>query len=260
MIILPSKDYRNSLNEKIATYQFLAKVGCPVFDSILLDENEEMTEEKLKVIKNVLKSDYCTVRYQYVKPCFNPIKGGNRATLTVRDLIDKRVAGTQMWLLQPIDRTKNIYGINVRVNRSLASLVVECVGKGFDVSDLNRGNISPHESISFNYPIEYGWQNEWWKFIKVEIVPWQQFQNDKLIRLKKLESFGLKTSDKIFDDEYKPLPFDVLEKLLVSIQNIDGNWKKSDEYIISISMNYDGKLVFWDIQTPSGKVRILGKH
>ena len=260
MIILPSKDYRNSSNEKIETYQFLSKVGCPVFDSILLEEKEIITEEKLQVIKSVLRSDYCTVRYQYIRACSNPIKGGNKVELTVKDLMSKRVEGTLMWLLQPIDRTKNIYGINIHVNRNFEAIVVECVGRGFDVSDLNRGNISPHESILFNYPIEYGWQNEWWKFIKIEMVSRQQFQDDKLIRLKKLENFGLKPSIKIFDDEFKPLPYDVLEKLLVYIQKVDDNWTESDEYIFSISMNYDGKLVFWDIQTPGGKVKILGKH
>ena len=34
-------------------------------------------------------------------------------------------------------------------------------------------------------------------------------------------------------------------------------WDKSDEYTISISMNNNGKLVFWDIQTPVGKSKIL---
>ena len=40
MIILPSKEYNNPTNEKITTYQFLSNVGCPVFDSVLFDENE----------------------------------------------------------------------------------------------------------------------------------------------------------------------------------------------------------------------------
>ena len=40
MIILPSKEYNNPNNEKITTYQFLSNVGCPVFDSVLFDENE----------------------------------------------------------------------------------------------------------------------------------------------------------------------------------------------------------------------------
>ena len=38
---------------------------------------------------------------------------------------------------------------------------------------------------------------------------------------------------------------------------VDESWDKSDEYTVSISMNSNGKLVFWDIQTPLGKLKIL---
>ena len=113
MIILPSKEYNNPNNEKITTYQFLSNVGCPVFDSVLFDENESITKEKLITLKEVLQSEYCTIRYQYVKPSINPIRGGNKSKIDLDELKSKQVDGTQMWLLQPIDRTKNIYGINM---------------------------------------------------------------------------------------------------------------------------------------------------
>ena len=70
MIILPSNDYKNYHNEKISTYQFLARIGCPVFDSILLEENEDITEEKVATIRKVLCSNYCTLRYQYIRLIF----------------------------------------------------------------------------------------------------------------------------------------------------------------------------------------------
>ena len=170
------------------------------------------------------------------------------------------VDGTQMWLLKPIDRTKNIYGINIKVNRITESIIIECVGKGFDVSDLNRGNISPQEIVYFNYPIKFGWQNEWWKFMKIKIISFQKFQADKLIRLEKLKTFGLNPTMEIFDSEYKPLSFDTIAKLIEHIQSIDENWTISQEYVVSISINYDGKLVFWDIQTNSGKMKILSGY
>ena len=218
MIILPSKEYNNPNNEKITTYQFLSNVGCPVFDSVLFDENESITKEKL-------------------------------ITLKEDELKSKQVDGTQMWLLQPIDRTKNIYGINMYVNKKMESLIIESVGKGFDVSDLNRGDISPQESIYLNYPIEYGWQKEWWKYIKLN--------QDKLIRLNKLKKFDLNPNENIFDKQFVPMDYSLIEKLLNHIQSIDENWDKSDEYTVSISMNSNGKLVFWDIQTPVGKSKIL---
>jgi len=186
MIILPNEKYRNESNEKINTYQFLAHVGCPVFDSVLLAEDEKLDIEKLNIIKDVLKSDYCTVRYQYIRPTINPIKGGNKTLISLEALESRKVEGTMMWLLEPIDRTKNIYGINIYVNRNFGSFKIEIVGKGFDVSDLNRGNISPQELITAKYPIEKGWNNEWWKFLEFSYVEDIRFENDKKLRIKKL--------------------------------------------------------------------------
>ncbi len=257
MIILPNKEYRNPNNEKITTYQFLSNVGCPVFDSVLFDENERITKEKLIELKKILQSEYCTIRYQYTKPSINPIRGGNKSKVDLDELQRKQVEGTQMWLLQPIDRTKNIYGINMYVNKNLELLIIESVGKGFDVSDLNRGDISPQENISFNFPIEYGWQNEWWKYTKMNFVNQEQFNQDKLIRLNKLNKFELDSNENIFDKSFIPMDYSLIEKLLKYINSIDESWNKSDEYIVSISMNANGKLVFWDIQTPIGKSKIL---
>ena len=85
----------------------------------------------------------------------------------------------------------------------------------------------------------------------------QQFNRDKLIRLNKLRKLGLNPSENIFDKQFIPMNYSLIEKLLNHIQSIDENWDKSDEYIVSISMNSNGKLVFWDIQTPAGKSKIL---
>ena len=48
------------------------------------------------------------------------IKGGSSVDITemLDELKSKQVDGTQMWLLQPIDRTKNIYGINKGLKKS----------------------------------------------------------------------------------------------------------------------------------------------
>lgn len=96
MIILPNKEYDNLNNEKISTYQFLANVGCPVFDSVLFDENEPITKEKLEKLKEILKSEYCTIRYQYVRPSINPIRGGNKSKIDFEELQSKQIDGTQM--------------------------------------------------------------------------------------------------------------------------------------------------------------------
>ncbi len=257
MIILPNNSYKNSKNEKISTYQFLAGVNCPVLDSVLFEENEKITDSKIEQIKDVLQSDYCTVRYQYTHPTTSPIRGGSKAKLSLDELEKKLVDGTQLWLLQPIDRTKNIYGINLYVKREAGILIMECVGKGFDVSDINRGDISPQETISFDLPIRRGWQEEWWRYIKLNIVNQFEFDNNKLVRINKLNKMGVPVTEEIFDHKFIPMDCALIEKLIEHVQNIDKNWTISKEYVVSASMNNNGKLVFWDIQTPQGKRDIL---
>ena len=257
MIILPNENYKNENNEKITTYQFLNSVGCPVFDSILLDENETLTVDKLKQIREVLQSEYCTVRYQYVKPTNSPIKGGNKTLIDLETLNAKTVPNTMMWLLEAIDRTKNKYGINMYVDRIKNLFQMEVVGQGFDVSDINRGNITPQEIITAEYPFYDSWYNEWWKYMNFRFKEQEEYENDKIIRLEKLQNFGLIVDETIFNAQFKYLPYEKIEKLLHLIKNIDNAWDKSDEYVVSASVNDDNSLVFWDIQTPKNKERIL---
>ncbi len=246
------------IEKEITPSSYSKRYSLSITTSDLTDKTKEkLTKEKIVQLKETLKSEYCTIRYQYIKPCTNPIRGGNKSLIDLEKLEERKVDGTRMWLLQPIDRTKNIYGINMCVNKPLNSFVIESVRKGFDVSDINRGDITPHEVISFNYPIEMGWQNEWWKYIKLDFVSREQFENDKLIRINKLKKFGLEPQMEIFDKEYKPLDYSLVNNLIYYVNLIDEFWDKSDEYTISISMNNNGKLVFWDIQTPVGKSKIL---
>ena len=130
MIILPSKEYNNPTNEKITTYQFLSNVGCPVFDSVLFDENEPITKEKLITLKEVLQSEYCTIRYHYVKPSITPIRGGNKSNIDLELEALCKVA--------VVSSAKNggIFTINPKINLNTenSSKLLELAVKGSDPS------------------------------------------------------------------------------------------------------------------------------
>ena len=131
------------------------------------------------------------------------------------------------------------------------------VGKGFDVSDLNRGNISPHEIIHMDLPIRMGGQDEWWKFMHYSFSSDIEYQYSKRLRMQKICSMNLPVSGLIFNERYRPLPYDILEKMLryISIiyENID--YKR---FCVSCSVMY-GRIFFWDIQTFSGKNKLYFK-
>jgi hypothetical protein len=258
MIFLPSDKFDVFKKyQKIHTYLTLSRIGCPVFKSVLIENNQLSSEDIAKMIQ-YLESEYCTIRYQYTKPNTQPVRGGNKILLHYDALIEKMIPDTLLWLLEPIDRLKNNYGINIYCNRKNEALTIECVGKGFDVSDINRGDINPHQTISFDVPIEYGWYNEWWKFARFQFVSNSSFNASKDARLEKLAKLGLSANNDIFSNTYKPLILSQVEKLMKYSQLIISSLTDESEFVVSCSIDENNKFIFWDIQTPSGKKKILG--
>ena len=197
--VLDEMQYTN----KIYTYLILYKIGCPVLKSVLIKVNSICSDKELQKIKEHLNSNKCTVRYQYVAPCMNPRMGGERAQITHSLFKEKCVDGAFLWLLEPVDRILWLYGINIWFHKSHGYIYMEIVGKGFDVSDINRGIISPHEQITLDFPRRKGYYNEWWKFASFSFVSEEQYGLDKQIRLMRLYNLGYKNvSNDIFNEVY----------------------------------------------------------
>ena len=244
--------------EKVNTYQLLSKAGCPVLKSVLIENNDMLSYKSIAAISKYLGSDYCTLRYQYIKPDKNPVRGGNRIMLDYETIFRRIVDGALLWPMEPLNRLKNLYGINLLFNRRDSILVFECVGRGFDTSNLNRGDVNPHQTIYFNLPIDYGWYGEWWKFAKFEFAPDTDFQKSKLIRLKNLEKLGLDADMSIFSPRYEPLTISIIDKLLKYSEMIYNNF--SSDYFVVTSSIVGSKIIFWDISTPLGKLKIYSNN
>ncbi len=63
---------------------------------------------------------------------------------------------------------------------------------------------------------------------------------------------GYSISNNIFNVDYQPLPFDLLRELLTYISVIY-DFMKINDYCVSCSVS-EGRYIFWDIQTPDGKI------
>ncbi len=255
MIFLPNDDKHLMFQlEKLDTYIILNKIGCPVFKSVVIKSDEEINLDDIEQLKQYFKTDEATVRYQYIKPCKNPIQGGNRYKLELENLRKLQNEETYLWILEPINRLKNDYGINLFFRNN--SCKIEMVGKGFDVSDLNRGQIAPHQKISTELPLRMGLYNEWWKFLKIDFCSLEQYKLSTKIRVDKLSKMGYAIDYNIFNNKYFPLPYEKLEELLKYITILYASIK-SDDYTVSCSIS-NNKFLFWDIQTPKGKKLAYG--
>ena len=240
--------------EKIETYLTLAQIGCPVFRSVLIMPDDIINQEAIDQIQSYFKVEEVTVRYQYIRACKNPIQGGNRYKLSAEALSPLQTPDTLLWILEPINRLKNEYGINLRFHDN--QCIIEMVGKGFDVSDINRGQISPHEIVQTELPIRMGVYNEWWKFLHYSFCSQAAYEASQSIRIGKLSKMGYSVNTDIFARYYQPLPIDKLEELLKYITSIYNSVNKED-FCVSCSIA-GGHFVFWDIQTPKGKQYIYG--
>ncbi|MDR1201346.1 MAG: hypothetical protein LBL58_06925 [Tannerellaceae bacterium] len=222
--------------------------------SVIIEKNDTFSLKSINDIAKYLNSDYCTVRYQYTKPNVKPIRGGNKIALLYNVIIGNMIPDAMLWLLEPVDRLKNIYGINLFFNRHNESLLLECVGRGFDTSELNRGYMNPHQSIIFQLPIEYGWYSEWWKYAKFEFIANSEYEKSKYIRLRNLHDLKLTADAELFDSAYKPLPLYLIEKLMGYAMKLYDNLIDEEDFVVSCSILENNKIVFWDIATPKGKI------
>lgn len=240
--------------EKIDTYLTLSKLGCPVFKSALIKSDEPIRGETIRALRNYFKTEEVTVRYQYVQSSIRPVQGGNRHRLSLEAIAPLQNADTYLWLLEPIDRLKNEYGINLRFQPDQCR--IELVGQGFDVSDLNRGQISPHQAIVTELPVRMGAYNEWWKFLNYSFATQVEYLQSIDRRIEKLALMGYTVSRQIFCPRYKPLPMEWLETLLDYVSRISAHIDQ-DDFCVSASIS-DHHFIFWDIQTPAGKKRTYG--
>jgi hypothetical protein len=264
MKYLPSRDRFHGF-QKLDSYQLLNSIGCPVLRSVLIEDGDELTSDVIKNIKDYLGSECCTVRYQYKFANSSPARGGNRVKICGDTLFSKVISGTLMWLLEPTNRLTNKYGINMYFDRNKEKLLFECVGKGFDTSNINRGDMNPHQTIEFclrlqtmefYLPTDYGWNLEWWKYAKFRFASEATFEGSKSIRLDKLRLLGYDdVCESIFDQHYIPLSTSQIKRLVVHAELLYNckELRNEREFVVNCSIFEDDRLIFWDMSTPAGR-------
>lgn len=213
------------------------------------------------------------------------LRGGYLLPLGQIEVEVKRVLGIERIaiLLEPRSKYDNLYGINALIDFRAEKVYVEAVGPGFDVSDLNRGDVSPHERLKLSI---LGDQ------VKLRIsdrcfVSQEQYEASVQHRLVKIandavrqkwtncipenrtgwlelgERFLKSRGETLLLEQhtYTPLPFSCLCELVRYIRDIPWQAKRlagrDTECILPISiMNVSREFIFWDIVFPSKKYAV----
>lgn len=251
-------EYTSCCIEKLNSYQIIANLGLPVLKSIIVSnrELEEFGENEEKAIRYFLENNSCMLRYLYREANSHIKNGGKIISISKDTLLKEREEGADLWLFEPYKREDNIMCCNISLDRHQENLHMEFLGAGFDISDINKGEITPHEQIDIPYPIYYSMYGEWWKWAHFYFCTDESYQKSIDIRKKRLKEFG-SDYEVNFEPTYKAVDKSTIECLFEWINLIETNWigNKPDFYNMSCSFQRGGRRICWDIQTPKGKMQ-----
>lgn len=258
MYLLPYEKINIDTNcaEKIISYLILSRYGVPVLKSVFLSKEdlEEWNSLKQSRICEHLRSEYTMLRYLYRDSCSNVKNGGAIVKVDKENILSELPDNADAWLLEPLERHENRCCFNISINRTEGVLDIEVLGAGFDIFDLNKGYVSAHERISMPFPLEEGLYGEWWKWLKIDICTDKEYADTVQIRNARLKSYGY---DVVLPLTFKPLDVTMIEKIRCYVNKIKP-WFMDNRYEfvnVSCSVLKSGRLVFWDIQTPEGKMK-----
>jgi hypothetical protein len=182
-------------------------------------------------------------------------------------------------VIEPANKYDNLYGINVLFDTHSGEVLLEVVGPGFDATDINRGDISPHEHIILSTKSETITP----RVIRKQSVTTAKYLESVSQRLAKIgqevllrEGPGRCSSEEVdlekigenflqreglsllHRSSYTPLPRNYLLKLVSYIRDLP--WRlpssgKDARYVISLSILNDPgpRFIFWDIVRPARK-------
>lgn len=192
-------------------------------------------------------------------------------------------------LLEPRNRYNNLYGINILFDRELfpRNIYLEVVGPGFDISDISRGDITPHERIMLPrrdfqeedelFPnevyreiisLDHYRETVRHRLIKISRMVYPNtlkgsYEEEKLIRL--AEKYLLETRNTLLlehKNQYKPIPFKYLKEVYYKVKSLPLRLPQiapeiKEPFVVSLSIfNETEEMIFWDIQSPHLKYNI----
>lgn len=297
--VIPSQDDKQELERiahaldgywKTLSILTLRRAGIPTLDGMIVTGWDEETSREVKKAAQARNWSGFLLRHDK-KPEQPPYPtGGYIADLTELDqdvgwFLDQ---GRIVILLEPWSPLENSYNVSA-LFESPEHAVLEIVGPGFDASDLQRGHLSPHETIEIKF-LRRPYGRSLSKAAEIvarrhiDIREYQTSVRNRLAKIYRKFVLGDKTMtsrDVVLDDisekstrkfliekgktrlldreqKYVPIPDAKLDAVLSFLTLLPSRVAKHFplEYPFVVAASFVGKrdkLVFWDIVIPSLK-------
>lgn len=135
---------------KVESLRQLADLDLPTPKGIVLLDGNPMTVKEAQSWLTKAGWPRFLVRTDHARETANAPAGGYLHATSDLPALAKRIIqdGRVLICLEPHDKHDNLYGINVALDASQGQVIVEAVGAGFDVSDINRQGMF-HEIRAF---------------------------------------------------------------------------------------------------------------
>ena len=272
---------------------YLRMLDLPVLKGVAVVRWDEYVRQEVLGLFNTWGLSSVLVRTDKKAETGRYMRGGY---VTGIGELDKEVntilgAGRIVILLEPKSPYQDLYSLNAMFWPEEEDILLEVVGPGFDASDLNRGDITPHETIYLprqKYPSKRVLSE---KDIKRTVVKPKGYELSVRLRLAKigrllidrsnwlsydlstdveLESQGREHLQRIgqtllleYEERYRPIPISLLRtvyRYIVDLPERAKQMKINGEPMV-VSMSFfapDKDLAFWDIVWPSLKYTVEG--
>lgn len=151
---------------KLRSWLALFELGLPTLRGVIINDWSERSQEAVNAFLSIVGVDRLTLRSDSAGEGGNYPPGGNTvASSVLAGAVQRYLSlGRILFLLEPRSRFNDLYSIAVGFFAQM-SRVIEAVGPGFDMSDLNRGDASPHE---------------WWECARLGSGNWRTINHGRI--------------------------------------------------------------------------------
>lgn len=233
--------------KKLWSLAFLERLGFPIAHVLSVSPPGIQSLRSIEHFMRKLKFDRVTVRKESVAG--ESWRGGMTQKLEQISALLKNHPTSHFLLLEPLDATLNGYNL-VLGRTSQDRCILEVVGPGFDVSDLQRGNVSPHEIFEFDVNSKRA------SFRRVRLVEQSEYEMTVQIRRNKIkEKYASGTHARpSIPEEYTPISYKTIHQFLrpylVAADDVEAFF--GNEFTISGSFCRSTKLeelklIYWDV-------------
>lgn len=139
---------RYSAYKKVMSIARLSMLGLPILEGFVTKSLSDEVLEYLKYWMRERRMERLTVRFDSAQP--GGVKGRMTSNMTVEELRQMRDlvrGGVVAVIMEESDRLQQSYGVLTAFAEDC--LICEVVGPGYDVDELMRGQIMPHERFVF---------------------------------------------------------------------------------------------------------------